>query len=237
MGLSQLGELSRDFVQKIINKRKEKPYCDFRDFIQRVKPGLPEIRILIRSGALDTLCPGIPRPAMFWLYFHISAGNELFHLPHIPEFVTDYPRDVEIKDEAATLGVLISRHPLTLFSREIILKKKGKNGNGQTGAAGYPLITSREIPQYVNKKISIAGLVVTGKEVVTKDNEMMIFVSFEDSHSIFETVFFPAAFRRHHYILEGSQVYLIHGKVEEDQGALSINVESIEKLVTGDEEE
>ena len=94
----------------------------------------------------------------------------------------------------------------------------------------FPLITSREIPKFVNKRICIAGLIVTGKEVITKDKEMMIFVSFEDPYSIYETVFFPESFHKHHYLLDGIGVYFISGKVEEDQGALCINVAGLEKL-------
>ncbi|MBN2442262.1 MAG: DNA polymerase III subunit alpha [Spirochaetales bacterium] len=226
VGLSQLEDLSRNFIKKIIRKRKERPFCSFRDFIQRVKPGLPEIRVLIRSGALDKLSEGFPRPALFWLYFHISKDEELFLLPRVPEFISDYPTEVKLQDEAETLGILISQHPLTVFSKQIAQIRK-KN-------SPVPLITSREIPLFVNKKVSIAGLIVTGKEVITKDKKMMIFVSFEDSYSLFETVFFPEAFHKHQYILNGLCTYLIHGKVEEDQGAISINVDDIERLSGGE---
>lgn len=222
VGLHQLGELSRDFTKQIIRTRKEKPFSDLRDFVQRVKPGLAEMRILIRSGSLDSLSDGFPRPALFWLYFHIKENDELFLLPPVPSFITDYPLKVKLRDEAATLGIIISRHPLTIFSKRIIRMQQGNSS--------FPLITSREIHKFVNRRVHIAGLIVTGKEVITKNNEMMIFVSFEDPYSIYETVFFPKSFQKHYALLDGVGVYLISGRVEEDQGAVSINVEGIEKV-------
>jgi DNA polymerase III alpha subunit len=222
VGLHQLGELSKDFIKHIINTRKKKPFADLRDFLQKIKPGLPEMRILIRSGALDSLSGGVPRPALFWLYFHLKKHSEFFLLPPVPSFITDYPHKVKLRDEAATLGIIFSRHPLTIFSKRIIRM--------QRESPVFPLITSREIPKFVNRRVRIAGLVVTGKEVITKDNKMMTFVSFEDLYSIFETVFFPKFFARHYILLDGAGAYLISGRVEEDQGAVSISVEDIERV-------
>ncbi len=76
----------------------------------------------------------------------------------------------------------------------------------------------------------IPGILVTGKEVVTKGREPMIFVSFEDEHAIFETVLFPDAFRRFFPMLDDGWAFLVHGRVDEDYGALSIGVERLVKV-------
>jgi DNA polymerase III alpha subunit len=57
----------------------------------------------------------------------------------------------------------------------------------------------------------------------------MIFVSFEDEQSIFETVLFPDAFERFYPLLDDGWAFLIFGRVEDDLGALAI---SVERLVT-----
>jgi error-prone DNA polymerase len=126
---------------------------------------------------------------------------------------------VKLGDEVATTGIIYSRHPLTVFEERI--RSMLKRGN-------FPsVITSRDINRSVGKRVTIPGLIVTGKEVATKKHETMIFVSFEDSFSIFETVFFPAAFRKFSRILDEVGVYLVIGKVEEEYGAVSINVEEL----------
>jgi hypothetical protein len=58
----------------------------------------------------------------------------------------------------------------------------------------------------------------------------MIFVSFEDETSIFETVLFPDAFRRFYPLLDDGWAFLVHGRVDEDFGALSIGVERLVKV-------
>jgi error-prone DNA polymerase len=222
VGLGQLGELSSDFVERIICRREGYPFQGFQDFLRRVKPGLPEIRILIRSGALDRLGDGLSRPALFWLYFNSGKKGGLFLIPPVPDFIGDYPQGIKLRDEVATLGLIISRHPLSVFRKRIARRLAER--------PALPFISSKDIPRFINRQVCLAGLIVTGKEVVTKTDEMMVFVSFEDHYSIYETVFFPAVFRRFYHFLDEVGIYLIAGKVEEDQGAISINVEEIEKL-------
>ncbi|MBN1699828.1 MAG: DNA polymerase III subunit alpha [Spirochaetales bacterium] len=222
VGLGQLVELSREFVESIIREREMKPFRGFQDFLRRTHPGLPEMRILIRSGALDRLGEKLSRPAMFWLYFNTEKSDGFFLIPPVPDFIGDYPAGIKLRDEIATLGLIISHHPLAVFRKRIACRLTKKSI--------FPFISSREIPAFINRQVCIAGLIVTGKEVVTKADETMIFVSFEDPYSMFETVFFPPVFRRFFPLLEEVGIYLITGKVEEDQGAISINVDAIEKL-------
>ncbi len=221
-GLSQIKELDAGFMELCIEERNKAQFADFFDFVKRTKPGLPQVRILVRSGALDSLEPRVPRPQMFWLYFHREEFESLFFLPELPAFVGDYPERVKLGDEIATTGILYSSHPLTVFSARIrSMLSKGRFP---------PVITSRDMDRSVGKRVTIAGLIVTGKEVATKKNETMIFVSFEDPHSIFETVFFPAAFRKFGHLLDEVGVYLIVGKVEEEYGAVSIDVEDLSRV-------
>ncbi len=75
--------------------------------------------------------------------------------------------------------------------------------------------------------MTLAGLLVTGKEVLTRHREPMVFVSFEDEHSVFESVFFPKAFREFYPLIDGGGVFLVSGRVEEEQGALSLHAEKV----------
>ncbi|MBN1413419.1 MAG: DNA polymerase III subunit alpha [Spirochaetales bacterium] len=221
VGLSQLSDVSHTFLNGIIEKRKKKPFKGLQDFLNRVKPGLPEMRILIRSGSLDSLSEGLSRPQLFWRFFTCNRPDEFFLLPPAPPFIGDYPDRIKIRDEAETLGLIISRHPLQIFRPRLV---------SMVRKLGIPsLISSRDIPKNRNKHVSLAGLIVTGKEVTTKTREAMVFVSFEDPYSIFETVFFPESFKKFHSLLDQSGVYILSGKVEEEQGAISINVENLVK--------
>ncbi len=126
---------------------------------------------------------------------------------------------MKLKDEVSSLGVVISRHPLELFRPRIqrIAKQRGL----------CPFIRSVDIPKHRGEKVWTAGVLVTGKEVSTKKQEPMIFVSFEDELAIFETVFFPGSFARFFPQLDDGWAFLLQGRVEDDMGALSISVEEL----------
>ncbi|MBN2739044.1 MAG: DNA polymerase III subunit alpha [Spirochaetales bacterium] len=219
MGLFQLAEISRPFLEQLLEEREKAPFQGLMDFLQRLKPGLPVMRFLIRSGALDNLEPQMSRPVMFWFFFHHKSMEGLFFADQIeaPAFLNDYAENIKREDEFKTLGVLVTCHPLRAFSQKIMALARRKNMG--------PLASSRDIPRFQGKRIFLAGLIVAGKEVPTKKGDQMIFVSFEDSHSIYETVFFPQAYERFYPQLDHMGMYLLAGKVENDLGALSINVD------------
>jgi DNA polymerase III alpha subunit len=138
-------------------------------------------------------------------------------MPSPPPGIGDYPPAVKLHDELSTLGLLISRHPLSLFTGRI-----------RRLARGLPaLIDSRALPAHRGRRVTLAGLLVTGKEVLTSRREPMVFVSFEDEHSVFETVFFPQAFRESYPRLDGGGVFLVSGRVMEEQGALALHAEKV----------
>jgi error-prone DNA polymerase len=233
VGLSQLRDLPQEFLLRLLEDRQRRgAFADFQDFLARLAPGLPEIRVLIRSGALDGLAGGLTRPELFWLYFRETGrrGTKpgvrpdtkhpvLPFTPQPPRAIGDYPPGVKLRDELDTLGLMISRHPLGLF--------RGRLARALRGRGLPPLIDSRQLAAHQGRRVSLAGLLVTGKEVLTRTREPMIFVSFEDEHSVFETVFFPKAFREFYPLIDGGGVFLVCGRVEHELGALSVHVQRV----------
>jgi error-prone DNA polymerase len=69
------------------------------------------------------------------------------------------------------------------------------------------------------------GWWVTGKTVQDKNGRPMEFVSFEDTTAIFDATFFPKAYERFCRKLSRSRPYLLKGKVEEEFGVATLNVE------------
>jgi DNA polymerase-3 subunit alpha/error-prone DNA polymerase len=72
---------------------------------------------------------------------------------------------------------------------------------------------------------------VTQKEVLTKDGLGMDFVSFEDETALYETVLFPDAYKRYRLLLFDQRPLIVVGTVKEDQGALNVEVESLQAAV------
>ncbi|MBW2126501.1 MAG: hypothetical protein JRH08_12575 [Deltaproteobacteria bacterium] len=52
----------------------------------------------------------------------------------------------------------------------------------------------------------------------------MQFITFEDTTALYETVFFPDTYHRYCHILTEGRPYILQGKVEQDRGAIMLNV-------------
>jgi len=220
VGLGQLRDVRLELVQSIVTERgRGGLFTGFGDFLRRVPCRFEDIRILIRSGSLDSVSDGYTRPQLFFRWHHAAKDDGFGFLPPPPPLIGDYTVRVKQADELKTLGIVISCHPLQLFRPRLarLVKSQGLS----------PVISSAEIPRFCGRRIWIAGILVTGKEVSTKKQEPMIFVSFEDEQAIFETVLFPDAFLRFHPLLDDGWAFLVHGKVEEDMGVCTITVEHL----------
>jgi error-prone DNA polymerase len=220
VGLGQLKDARQELVQAIVSERERGgQYDGFRGFCARVPCRIDDIRVLVRSGALDSVCDGYTRPQLFFRWLHMRNEEGLGFLPPVPPVIGDYPARVKLADEVQTLGIVVTRHPLVLF-RPRMARIVSRHGLP-------PLVVSTDIPQYRGRRVWTAGILVTGKEVATKKREPMIFVSFEDELSIFETVLFPDAFNRFSHLLDDGWAFLIYGRVEDDLGAVAISVERL----------
>jgi error-prone DNA polymerase len=237
VGLGQLKDVPRDFLRRLLEDRTLRgEFRDLPDLFRRLQPRFPEMRVLIRSGALDGVAGGLSRPRIFWLYYHRSRilENSLFSVtagagggPDADDTAVDFPPLEEyseqrrIADEAEHLQLILSRHPLELYGSRI------RRFSERTGCG---LVDSRTLSERGGKKVWIAGSLVTEKETRTKSRQIMCFVSFEDSHGLFETVFFPDVYGKYAALLMEESVFLMEGTVEEDFGVFQLEVERLISL-------
>ena len=98
------------------------------------------------------------------------------------------------------------------------------------GSARARTVPAAQLPEYVGRKVTTVGWFVTGKTVLTRREEPMEFVSFEDTTALYETTFFPRAYERFSRMLGYHRPYLLRGRVEEDFGAVSLTVEEVAPL-------
>lgn len=142
-----------------------------------------------------------------------SRSHPTFSVPPLP----DLSRTRQWQQELETLGLVLSVHPLAMWepAMQNLLQR--------------PVPASRLV-QAVGKRVWVAGWPITRKEVMTREREPMEFFSFEDQTAIYETVFFPRAFRRFCQELDMERAYLLYGRVESEFGTVSLNVERVRKL-------
>jgi hypothetical protein len=90
-------------------------------------------------------------------------------------------------------------------------------------------ITAREMINNIGKKVRMVGHLVTIKYIKTIKKEWMNFGCFIDAEgSFFDTTHFPQSLKD--YPFKGAGTYLILGKVVEEFGYASVEVEKMAKL-------
>ena len=220
LGVKLLVEIPRKLLQNVLgNRTRAGVFSDCDDFIRRCRPGMAAMRVFIRSGCLDSIAGVLTRPQLVWMYVNQRTDSCLLRTP-APLEIGDYSPEMKIYDAVRTLGVFADRHPVDVF-RSKIDQRLARRGMPQA-------ILSTEMQSYIGRMVTLAGSLATAKEVQTRAGAKMVFVSFEDSCSIFETVFFPAIYNRYGTSLDGACVFLVIGRVEEDRGAVCVNVSHLE---------
>jgi len=90
-------------------------------------------------------------------------------------------------------------------------------------------IQASDLKKYTGKKVRMVGHLVTVKYIKTAKNDWMNFGCFIDAEgSFFDTVHFSQSLKT--WPFKGSGTYLLLGKVVEDFGFPSLEVEKMAKL-------
>ncbi len=219
VGLMQIKGMRDDSIEAILKERRRAgPYLSLGDFLKRVAIDPSDVKLLIRAGTFDGIAHGASRPDLLWRLYRWAAERssrraEAFAFAAeapIPPRARPYSEVKVLQDEIDTLGFLISCHPLTLYRQAL---------------ADVRYVPGKDLRRWVGRKVTTLGWLITGKVVETKKGEPMEFLSFEDTTAIYETTFFPQAYARFCHLLTTARPFLLHGKVEEDFGAVTLTVE------------
>ncbi|MBU0986823.1 MAG: DNA polymerase III subunit alpha, partial [Proteobacteria bacterium] len=219
VGLLSVRNLSAQTIRRIIAQRQGRPYRSLSDFADRVHPAEDEARSLIFAGAFDAICSGQTRAGLLWELagWQKSARQKKRDLfgdviqPAKPSFPPETTID-RLRREYEVLGFLCDRHPLELYAD--VLRP-------------MHIVKAKDLARFAGKQVRIAGLLITGKKVRTKHGDLMEFLTFEDETGLVEATFFPKAYQRFCAVLDCTRPFMLHGKVEEEFGAVTLTVERV----------
>ncbi len=226
IGMMAIAGLSERAMHTIIDERhRAGAYASLKEFARRVAITREDLAALTGSGAFDSLAPALRRSEQLRVLFttahsqRISEQGELFaagfseqpHPPALPRTAAKRTA-VELAAEWAALGFLRALHPLVLSGQALSRIRR---------------IRANDIPDYVDRHITLVGHQITRKQVRTKGGDLMSFVSFEDETALYETVLFPDRYERYYPILYRAAPLLVHGVVKNDHGALIVEVEHL----------
>ncbi|MFV1957305.1 MAG: DNA polymerase III subunit alpha, partial [bacterium] len=189
VGFMQINGLTRRGKDLLMAEReREGTFACFEDFIRRTALDPSDVKLLIKAGCFDSTDGIDHRPGLLWkLLAHCQKreGQEnglLFDEPggDLPDPPPYDEKDI-MRQELETLDMLISRHPLDVHADEI------------EGAAP---VKASEMGRHKGRPVTTIGWWVTAKVVQTKNGKPMEFVTFEDTTGIYDTTFFPEAYRK-----------------------------------------
>ncbi len=231
------------------NSVDQLPYQDMEDFIGRVPITLDQLILLIRTGAFRFT--GKPKPALLW-EAHMLLGKDRKQEGYVRPG-TGKKQDnpiVALPENDGTHPVncqlSIVNCPLSNRGHELPVLEQNLLADvyDEIELLGFPVtntyfdlletkfrgdILAHEMSLYVGKTLRMLGLLVTIKYVRTIKKEWMHFGTFIDVNGrFFDTVHFPKAVEQ--YPFRGDGVYLVKGKIVEEFGFPSLEVEKMAKL-------
>ncbi len=219
LGLIHILGLEGNLARGIISERTSNgEFTGIEDFISRIGPGLEQTVTLIRSGAFRFT--GKSKALLLWeAHMLINKGKSetartLFN-PEPKKFVMppfEQSRLEDAYDEIELLGF-----PVTLTWFDML----------QTSFRGD--VTAADMKGMTGRKVRMVGHLVTVKVIKTVKREWMNFGCFIDnSGEFFDTTHFPQSLKS--WPFRGSGTYLIQGKVVDEFGSTSLEVEKLARL-------
>ena len=231
-GLSAVKNVGENFINAIANARKLGRFKSFTDFIERIEKvdssvmNKRAVESLIKCGAMDSL--GANRAQLLAIYEKTIDGihadrkrniegqfsifdtiDENVSKDNLPD-LKEFPKNILLTMEKEMVGIYISGHPLEPYKSE--LEKVS------TTTTFDLLNINDEIGKELNglkdgSTIVLGGIIVEKKNKITKNNNMMAFITLEDLYGVIECIVFPTTFERYNKYLKEDNIIVIQGKI------------------------
>ncbi len=238
-GFYTIKNLGTEISDAIIAERKNPPagggkFKSISDFLDRIKHknlNKKSMEALIKSGSMDAF--GERGQLLFNLENMLAYNkennkqaenqNSLFggtSTISAPTFklqtATPATQAEKLLWEKELLGLYISGHPLDRIKDKIEKRDMNIKKIIEEVGNGMP--------------ITIAGIIETSRQVITKKNERMAFLKISDFTGSIEAVAFPSVFQKSIEILVPEKCIALSGKVSLRNGEKSILIEAVKEV-------
>jgi len=219
LGFMFLNALESKVVKRfLIERQNHGHFKSLDDFIDRVPISIEQLSILIKTNAFRFT--GVNKRELLW-EAHLKINKVSFEEHIITLFKTEKinyktPKLPSTFLENAFDDIELLDFPLC--NPFDLLQNPSK----------HPL-KATQLPDYVGKIVSIEGYLITTKNTVTKNQQIMYFGTFIDREGYFiDTVHFPPIASK--FPFRGRGVYAITGKILEEFDCINMEVISMYKL-------
>ncbi len=206
-------------INTILEERSKNKFIDIYDFIKRcygksVNKKVLESLILI--GFFDSF--RYNRKTLYDnLDIIVNYGDLIKDMDPIydlkPEIIAkeEFSKKDLMNYELEYIGFYLSNHPITE------IKMKYSN-----------IINTNQINEYFDEQVNIIITVDRLKEVITKKNDKMLFITGSDELGKIDVVLFPKTYERYNNNIKKDDIILVNGKVEKRFDEYQIIANNIE---------
>ncbi|MFZ4777330.1 MAG: fused DNA polymerase IV/DNA polymerase III subunit alpha, partial [Terrimicrobiaceae bacterium] len=153
-------------------------FASIADFACKTNSTEVDLRLLLRSGAFDSLCS--TRTEGLWkIRKFIVQGADMQTFDHF-NTSESLPSLDRLKDEMELLGFTVSGHPLELWPE----------------VAWETYCPIKNIANHSGRRVTICGLIIADRQHHQNDGQPMKFLSICDHTGILETEMFAVTFRK-----------------------------------------
>ena len=216
--LSIIKNVGSSIASEIIIKR-DTPYKDFIDFIKRnfnsTVNNKKVIVSLITSGCFNNLGPNentlLNNLDSILNYAELSndAGMLEIEPPELIEY-PNYSNEDQLNSQLESFGFYLSNHPTNIY----------RSPND---------IETKNIDMYFDKNISITQMIDNIKEITTKKNDIMAFITAQDEFGSISLTFFPKTYKQYNNLTKRN-IIRVFGHVERRFDKYQIVVNSLKLL-------
>lgn len=240
-GLRAVKNVGEGLIKAIVKAREDGPFRSFTEFCQRVEEvdsqaiNKRAIESLIKCGATESLGANRAQALAVFekiidsvhedkkrniegqcsLFESMSGEIEEDNLPKISEF----PQKNLLTMEKEMLGIYISGHPLAPYESE--LKKISTVTTAELFQIEEDIngeLVNTELQD--GEKVILGGIINNKKNKITKNNNMMAFITLEDLYGAIEVIVFPKIYDRYLKYLDEDNIVVVEGRIslnEEDE--------------------
>jgi len=216
VSLKQIGGITEQMRERMVEVRETGPYLSFFDFVARVRPHRDELELLILCGVFDSLEPN--RRRLLWaipsaLEFASVCGLDANSLPltlpepHLPYGIVDFTTVEKAIRERAILGMDIEHH-LMAFERDRITSKGG--------------ITAAEAGRLPGgTKILVVGNPIRLRFPPTSSGRRVMFFDLEDETGLLNVTCFDETYQRDGHTIICSPYVTLRGVAQDRDGHIA----------------
>lgn len=236
IGFVHLQGLETEFAQNIVNERfANGKYKNLPDFMERLRPKIEQMVILIRSGAFAFT--GKSKPTLLWEAHayngKMSSYRNKFH------GMRGLVQETQFRFSHDSFGAQHTDYHLPVMTSQPL-----EDAYDEIELFGFPVtmtwfdmlktqfrgeVFAKNMLQNVGKQYRMLGRLVSLKYVKTSKGELMHFANFLDANGdVFDATVFPNVLKT--YPFQGDGIYLILGRIVEEFGHPSIEVQKMAKM-------